>query len=495
MITRPDQYTHQNSSYAIVDGADVRGGIKDVASLTNGNLLAIPVDKRKLRTAITNGADSNIYVYSGSDLLDANWGNTSNWINPASSGYTHPTGFTDQPTSPLTGSNIISQIDVTSEGHVNSVVTRSLTPADIGAASVGHTHAYQPLDADLTAISGLSGNVGILRKTAADTWGLDINNYITGNQTITLSGDVTGSGTTSIVTTVGNDSHSHTSATVSGLAPSGGVTGYVLKKDSAADYDYSWQDVGSIESDGTYNYGTVPTTQITVTVGMTIADINAALPTTLNLNGGSLNVIFAAGSAYTFTTGDKLDLGNYYNGTVTVASSSTSINSTINYNTTTRGFIVVPTTDVDFNLMNLVINHTSTYSVGGDYSLIYSLTSSATNRARNIKISDCIINYENGTSTIDYSLMYIASKLNNVGMWRSTINVVMNANPGSMSSIISEVTSRNTSPAEVIVINTCTKGSGVSFLNIGGRGDCVLYYYDSDILATAPTSSSIMIVL
>lgn len=41
--------------------------------------------------------------------------------------------------------------------------------------------------------------------------------YLTGNQTITLSGDVTGSGETSIVTTVGNDSHAHTGATISGL--------------------------------------------------------------------------------------------------------------------------------------------------------------------------------------------------------------------------------------------------------------------------------------
>ena len=37
-----------------------------------------------------------------------------------------------------------------------------------------------------------------------------------GNETITLSGDVTGSGTTAITTTVGNDSHSHTTATLSG---------------------------------------------------------------------------------------------------------------------------------------------------------------------------------------------------------------------------------------------------------------------------------------
>ena len=38
---------------------------------------------------------------------------------------------------------------------------------------------YQPLDADLTAIAALAGTSGILKKTAADTWALDTNTYIT----------------------------------------------------------------------------------------------------------------------------------------------------------------------------------------------------------------------------------------------------------------------------------------------------------------------------
>lgn len=38
----------------------------------------------------------------------------------------------------------------------------------------------QPLDADLTAIAGLSGTSGFLKKTAANTWSLDTNTYLTG---------------------------------------------------------------------------------------------------------------------------------------------------------------------------------------------------------------------------------------------------------------------------------------------------------------------------
>jgi hypothetical protein len=70
-------------------------------------------------------------------------------------------------------------------------------------AQVGDYSAfYQPLDSDLTAIAGLTAN-GLLRKTAG-VWGMDSATYLTGNQTITLSGEVTGSGATAITTTLSN---------------------------------------------------------------------------------------------------------------------------------------------------------------------------------------------------------------------------------------------------------------------------------------------------
>lgn len=75
----------------------------------------------------------------------------------------------------------------------------------------------QPIDADLTAIAGLAGTSGFLKKTAENTWSLDTNTYLTGNQTITLSGDVSGSGTTSITVTVADDSHNHVISNVDGL--------------------------------------------------------------------------------------------------------------------------------------------------------------------------------------------------------------------------------------------------------------------------------------
>jgi hypothetical protein len=62
----------------------------------------------------------------------------------------------------------------------------------------------QPLDADLTAIAAIAGTSGLLKKTAADTWSLDTSTYLTGNQSISISGDATGSGATSISLTLAN---------------------------------------------------------------------------------------------------------------------------------------------------------------------------------------------------------------------------------------------------------------------------------------------------
>lgn len=60
----------------------------------------------------------------------------------------------------------------------------------------------QAWDADLDAIASLAATSGFLKKTAANAWTLDTNTYITGNQSITVSGDATGTGATSIALTL-----------------------------------------------------------------------------------------------------------------------------------------------------------------------------------------------------------------------------------------------------------------------------------------------------
>ena len=95
--------------------------------------------------------------------------------------------------------------------------TEFVTTAVSGKANSSHTHVIddvsglqtalngkQSVNADLTSIAGLAGTSGFLKKTAANTWSLDTNAYITGNQGITVTGDASGSGTTSIALTLAN---------------------------------------------------------------------------------------------------------------------------------------------------------------------------------------------------------------------------------------------------------------------------------------------------
>lgn len=85
-------------------------------------------------------------------------------------------------------------------GHTHTFASITSKPTTL--SGYGITDA-QALDADLTAIAALGFTAtAFLKKTAANTWALDTNTYLTGNQTITVSGDATGSGATAIALTL-----------------------------------------------------------------------------------------------------------------------------------------------------------------------------------------------------------------------------------------------------------------------------------------------------
>ena len=88
----------------------------------------------------------------------------------------------------------------------------SLSPSSTNAAGSAnsysksdHTHTitgFQPESSVLTSIAGLSGT-GLVRKNGAG-WAVDAATYLTANQNITVTGDATGTGSTSINLTLSN---------------------------------------------------------------------------------------------------------------------------------------------------------------------------------------------------------------------------------------------------------------------------------------------------
>ena len=66
--------------------------------------------------------------------------------------------------------------------------TYAIDTSTYSLSTHNHNGTYQPADADLTAIAGLTGTTGLLRKTAANTWVLDTNPAGMGDMTIAVYG-------------------------------------------------------------------------------------------------------------------------------------------------------------------------------------------------------------------------------------------------------------------------------------------------------------------
>jgi hypothetical protein len=104
-----------------------------------------------------------------------------------------------------TGAVTIAAADITdSTAAGRALLTAADAPAQRTALGLAIGTDVQGYDADLQAIGALAGTAGLLRKTAANTWSLDGASYLTGNQTVSISGDATGSGATAITLTLAN---------------------------------------------------------------------------------------------------------------------------------------------------------------------------------------------------------------------------------------------------------------------------------------------------
>jgi len=137
-------------------------------------------------------------------ILQANGSGIANYVALSSigiSGFNNDAGYiTSSALSPYltSASAALTYYPLTNpSGYITS---SALSPYLTSAAAA---LAYQPLATNLTSLSGLSyASTSFVKMTAAGTFALDTNTYLTGNQSITLSSDVSGSGATSISATV-----------------------------------------------------------------------------------------------------------------------------------------------------------------------------------------------------------------------------------------------------------------------------------------------------
>jgi len=164
----------------LVEGSEVQNLVVDTGSV----FPASPNDGELFYINNTgDGNDIGLYVYSETDTA---------WFRQVAEGDDIGDILPD-----VVSPGTYKSVTVSAKG----IVTAGTNPTTL--SGYGITDA-QPLDADLTAIGAISATSGLLRKTAANTWSLDTSTYLTTNETITLSGDISGSGTSSISTTLAN---------------------------------------------------------------------------------------------------------------------------------------------------------------------------------------------------------------------------------------------------------------------------------------------------
>lgn len=202
--TGTNNITAARAALGLAVGTDVQPYDADLAAIaaisgTNGLLQKTAANTWSLDTSVYLTGNQTI-TFSG-DATGS--GATSVTLTLSNSGVTAGT-FNDSATQ-ITPYTVDAKGRITGTGSPVTITPNwsSVTNTPTTLSGYGITDG-QPLDADLTAIAALTGTNGFLKKDSANTWSLDTNTYLTGNQTITFSGDATGTGATTVTLTLAN---------------------------------------------------------------------------------------------------------------------------------------------------------------------------------------------------------------------------------------------------------------------------------------------------
>ena len=161
-------WNRYSSSFLIgtIDAVDIVFGTNDTERLRIAGNGTITIGSLGGLLKCTAGVLSTITDSS------ANWDIAYGWGNHSLAGYLTSVSGQDH--------SLLSNLDYASAGHTGFSPDTHNHDGVYSLIDHNHSGVYQPLDADLTAIAALGfTSTAFLKKTAADTWELDTNTYLT----------------------------------------------------------------------------------------------------------------------------------------------------------------------------------------------------------------------------------------------------------------------------------------------------------------------------
>jgi len=194
-LTNPSAITfiriNADNSVSTLDAATFRSAIGAGTSSTTGTVTSVSV-------TTANGVSGSVATSTTTPAITITLGA----ITPTSVNSVVISGSTT-PTLAVTGTSSISGSN-TGDNAVNSLYSGLVSNATHTGDATGST-ALTVVGLRGVALPALGASAGFLRYTGTgtNTWIFDTATYLTANQSITLSGDISGTGTTAITTTIG----------------------------------------------------------------------------------------------------------------------------------------------------------------------------------------------------------------------------------------------------------------------------------------------------